>query len=501
MACRVVLLGRENAAKRRFLPGDAEQTGRGALFHRVVKGFRLARCLPLVLAAVLLPAAAGAQAVRFVSKLTGLTSGPLDVAVTASEPVERLELHVNGLKRSAADGRALQARLNVGFYIRRLRVRAVGYDAAGQVVGEDEMTVNDPRPPFRVRLHGPPSWPAAGNVELHANVLRPAEVALGSVDFFVGEERVGSDDAAPYAATVDAARFPAAVYARVVARANVGEANDVVFFGESPHESAEVTVQQIPVSVVGPSRPLDAAALTLLDDGVPRPIEGLVPAADQPLHVILLVDYSESMIEELPVVKAAASQFARQLLRPQDRMAVVGFNQRAFWLTGYTADAEAVALAVERVKPAGQTHLYDSVIEMLYALQKTPGRRALVVFTDGADQGSRFGLDHLVHYARYAGVPVYPVIKNRSLSRWMKLGVGRLQARRIAGLARDTGATYSIIQRESELAAVYAKIAAELRQQYQLVFHSEVAAADRWRSLQVVAPAGVRLRAPRGYFP
>jgi len=138
---------------------------------------------------------------------------------------------------------------------------------------------------------------------------------------------------------------------------------------------------------------------------------------------------------------------------------------------------------------------------MLFELQKTPGRQALVVLTDGADQGSRFELDHLVHYARYAGVPIYPVIKIRTLSRWMKLGVGRLQARRIARIAEDTGATWFLIQRESELAGVNAKIARELRQQYQLVFHSEAAMPDQWRPLKVASTSGLKLRAPTGCFP
>jgi Ca-activated chloride channel family protein len=443
-----------------------------------------------------------AQTVRITVKPAGLVAGTLQVPVVADEPVDRLALFVNGVPRDAAAGRAMTTTLNVGLYIRRLRLRAVGYDAAGNVVGEDELMVNDPRPPFRVRLQGPPAWPESGDVELVANVLRPAEVSVGGVDFFVGEEKVATAVVAPYGAVVDAARFPGAVYARAVARAGAQEANDVLFFGDAAHASADVTLQQVPVSVVGAGdAALRAEALTLSDSGAPRPIEGLLSAADQPLHVILLIDYSQSMLEELPVVKAAARQFAQQLLRPQDRLAVVGFKQRAFWLTGWTNDWNAAAQAVDRIQPSGQTHLYDSVIEMLYELQKTPGRHALVVLTDGADQGSRFELDHLVHYARYAGVPIYPVIKNRTLSRWMKLGVGRLQARRVARIAEDTGATWFIIQREAELAGVYAKIARELRQQYQLVFHSEAGIADQWRPLKVASTSGLKLRAPTGYFP
>lgn len=478
---------------------------------RAVKRPIVHRSSFIVLLALALSVPALAQTVRITDKPTGLTSGTLYVPVIATEPVERLALFINGVQHSATAGRAMTSQVNVGLYIRRLRMRAVGYDAEGKIVGEDEMVVNDPRPPFRVRLQGPSVWPESGDVELHANVLRPSEVIIAGVDFYIGEEKIATDDAPPYSASVDPTMFPGAIYARVVARAGIAqtseaqtteqEANDVLFFGDRAHASTDVTVQQIPISVASGNTPLRPDAITLIDNGAPRPIEGLVAANDLPLHVILLIDYSESMLEELPVVKTAARQFARALLRPQDRLAVVGFNQSTFWMTGYTNDWNSVAQAVDRVKPIGETHLYDSLIEMLYELQKTPGRHALVVLTDGVDQGSRFQLDHLVHYARYAGVPVYPIVKNKSLSRWMKLGIGRLQVRRLAHIAEDTGATYFIIQSERELGGVYARIAQELRQQYQLVFHSESEVADQWRSLKVVSKAGHTLRAPRGYFP
>jgi len=454
--------------------------------------------------ALLLTAAtsAAAQTVRITDKPTGLVSGILHVPVVAEAPVERLALFINSVQFTAAPGQRMTAQVNVGYYIRRLRMRAVGYDAQGNVAGEDEMVVNDPRPPFRVNLQAPALWPESGSAELHANVLRPAEIAISAVDFYVGEEKVATSAIPPYWTTVDAAKFSAPVYARVVARSTRGEeANDVFFFGERAHASTDVTVQQIPVSVADGKTPLRADQITLVDNGTVRPVETLVAASDLPLNVILLIDYSESMLEELPVVKAAAKQFARTLLRPQDRIAVVGFHQRTFWLTTWTNDYSAAAQAVDRVQPLGETHLYDSAIEMLYQIQKVPGRHALVVLTDGVDQGSKFKLDHLVHYARYAGVPVYPVVKNKSLSRWMKLGVGRLQARRLDRVADETGATYFIIQKESELANVYARIAQELRQQYQIVFHSEADVPDQWRSLRIVSSAGHNLRIPRGYFP
>ncbi|HUP44502.1 MAG TPA: VWA domain-containing protein [Thermoanaerobaculia bacterium] len=453
----------------------------------------------LVLLFLALPASA--QTVRIMEKPAGLVDGILYVPIEAEPRVERLALFINNVKYSEAAGNRATIQVKVGQYIRRLRMRAVGYDGDGNVLGEDEMVVNDPRPPFRIRLQVPPELPESGEATLEATVITPPELRVERVDFYVGEEKVDTVKSPPYRVTVDSAALAESAYARVVARASDGsEANDVAFFGERIGEQIDVTMQQVPLSIATGPAELRAEDLTLIDNGTPREIEALVPASDQPLHVILLIDYSESMLEELPVVKAAAKQFAQRLLRPQDRIAVVGFHQRTFWLTGFTNDYEAAAEAVDSVKPIGQTHLYDSVIEMLFELQKARGRRALVVLSDGVDQGSRFNLDHLMHYARYAGVPIYPVVKNRMLTRLMRFGIGQLQARRLTRLARETGATYFIIRSEGELPEVYGRIAAELRQQYQLVFHSE-GVADQWHSIAVESRRGHVLRVPRGYFP
>ena len=444
----------------------------------------------LLLSAFYLQAAA--QSVRITQKPETLVHGDLYVPILTSENVVRVDLLVNNVKYSEGRGRSMVIPVRVGDYIRRLRIRAVGYDAQGAIAGEDEMVVNDPKPPFRVRLH-------ANGASLEASVIKPAQAEVVSVELFLGEEKFATLARPPYVATFDPVKK--AVYARVVARLADGtEANDVLFFGSQASSQIDVTLQHVPLSVAGDRAPR-LEELTLKDNGAPRKIEALTPASDQPLYVILLIDYSESMLEELPVVKAAAKQFAQRLLTPRDRIAVVGFNQETFWLTGFTNDFNAAAATVDRIKPQGETHLYDSAIEMLYELQKQPGRHALVVLTDGVDQGSKFKLDHLVHYARYAGVPVYPIIKNKILTRMMRFGIGYVQARKLFATAHDTGATYFIIRQESELPGVYAKIAQELRQQYQLVFYSDPASADDWHALAIESSGGQQLRIPKGYFP
>jgi VWFA-related protein len=463
------------------------------------RAFRTLTLLLLLSAALL----AGEHSVVITDKPRGLVWGTLTVPVTAGEAVEKVELRINGVPFATASGRDVTFNVAIGKYVRRLRFRAVGMDAQGRVIGQDEMTVNDPQPPFRVRLDIPSNMPAEGPVTMFASVLAPRNIPILGVDFFVGETLIGTDLKEPYSISFDAAQFTDARYARAVARAAGSlEANTVAFWGDAVHEEIEVVVKHIPLSVSGKdSMPLTKDDITLIDSGQQRPVDSVVPAQDQPLNVIMLIDTSESMLTELPVIQQAAREFARSIIRRNDRIAVVAFHQRVFWLTGFTSDLALVDKAVEKLEPRGQTHLYDAVIQMLYELQKMPGRKALVVLSDGMNFGGEFELDHLVHYARYSGVPIYPIVKNRWLSRLMRFRIGLLEAKRFAEIARESGASYFIIGGPSELPQVYRSIAAELQQQYILVFRTESTGADIWHPLAVESHRRLNLRVPRGYFP
>jgi Ca-activated chloride channel family protein len=346
--------------------------------------------------------------------------------------------------------------------------------------------------------------PESGSGQLTATVIAPQGVAISGVEFFVGDQSLGVDRDAPYGISFDVASHPQATYATATAHGPLGQkAFDVFFWGSAPHEEIDVVVQQIPLSVaqLEGSSPLASSDFRLLDNGSPRAIEALVPAADQPINAVVLVDSSESMLEELPMVKQAASEFARSIVRPNGRVALVAFAQQRFWLTPFTDDVRLIDRGLEGLRPRGQTHLYDAVIEMLFELQKMPGRRALIVLTDGVNQGGDFELDHVVHYAKYAGVPVYPIVRNTLLSRFMKMGLGGFRAKKFAEIARDSGATYFIVQKPSELPGVYRRISEELRRQHILVFHSEGSNRDEWHTLALEPRRRGTYRIPRGYFP
>src|ERR1043166_1380064 len=125
------------------------------------------------------------QPVRITQKPDGLVHGTLYVPATVADNVVRVELYVNNVKWTEAHGRNVVMPVPIGDYIRRLRIRVTGYDAQNNVVGEDEMVVNDPQPPFRVHLQN------SGGL-LSAVIIKPPDLSIQSADFFVGEEKIGT---------------------------------------------------------------------------------------------------------------------------------------------------------------------------------------------------------------------------------------------------------------------------------------------------------------------
>lgn len=461
--------------------------------------------LLLFLPFLALPLEAQSSFVRITLKPTGLVHGDVKVPVSASINVDEISLYVNGVPFETRSGRSVVFTVPVGQYIRRLRIRAVGYDSEGRQVDDDEMMVNDPQPPFRVRLRVPHGLPEQGQARMEASVIHPETVEIDSVDFYLGEQLLGTDEQSPWSIEFDVSHYEDAPYARAVVHTREGEEeHDLQFFGGASGDAIEVKLHQIPVSIRGePAEELEATDLVLYDNGERKPISKLVRATEQPLHVVLLIDSSQSMTAELPLVQRAAMQFSRSVLAEQDaRIAVVSFGQRMQWLTGFTRNIDAIDRAVDRIDPRGQTHLYDAVIHMLYELQKRPGRRALVVLSDGVNQGGEFELDHVVHYARYSGVPTYPIIRNTLLSRLMKVGLRWFDANRFANIAEESGARYFIVGHPKELPAVYQSISDELERQYLILFYAEGSGIDRWHHLKIEGADGeLEIRAPRGYFP
>ena len=262
-------------------------------------------------------------------------------------------------------------------------------------------------------------------------------------------------------------------------------------------ESAAVRIVQVNTAVQDRGgrfvRGLSRDQFRLLEDGQPQTI--LHFAAEQaPLELVVAMDISGSMGAAIDDLKGAVRQFLARL-RPADRVTLVAFNEEMFVLSRPETDAAARAAAVDRLSAWGGTSLYDVVVRALELLSRQPGRRSLVVFSDGEDQSSRATFATVDRALRGGDAPLFMV----------GLGRGREQAtlrETLEALVEPTGGRAIFADGTEDLDAAFSEVLQELTHQYLLGYESTNPKADgAWRTLQVELPGTRhRVRARQGYF-
>jgi Ca-activated chloride channel homolog len=110
---------------------------------------------------------------------------------------------------------------------------------------------------------------------------------------------------------------------------------------------------------------------------------------EQPFTVALVLDMSYSTVFKLEEIRTAARIFTLKL-RPQDRVSVIAFDEKPQVLCEPTNDRRVLQLAIEGAKIGSGTALYDTLQTALdQKLVDVPGRRAIVMLTDGVDTSSK----------------------------------------------------------------------------------------------------------------
>lgn len=148
----------------------------------------------------------------------------------------------------------------------------------------------------------------------------------------------------------------------------------------------------------------------------------------RPLSLALVVDVSGSMEPILPAVRRAAGDLVARL-GPEDRVAVLTFNQRVALVSDLTSDREDLRRSLAGLSPRGGTALYDGIHAALDKLREAEDPRAVVVVTDGADTASRRDGGRVVERAREARIPLFFV--------YHLVPAGRF--RQLSRAAQDTG--------------------------------------------------------------
>jgi Ca-activated chloride channel family protein len=232
-------------------------------------------------------------------------------------------------------------------------------------------------------------------------------------------------------------------------------------------------------------------AFRVYEDDVLQPISTFA-SDDIPLEIVVAVDISGSMKTAMPVVKEAVKKFLTAL-RPIDRVTLVAFNARVFSIVRPAADPAARLAAVDHLSPWGGTALYDAIVRSIDQLGRQPGRRALVVFTDGEDLDSRVPAEAAELRLEASDVVLYPIGQGRA---------GKVEAfkRVLERLAQKSGGR-AFFENLNELDGVFARIVEELSNQYLLGYARPDSGNDgHWRKIRVELPGrDLKVRTRQGY--
>jgi VWFA-related protein len=260
------------------------------------------------------------------------------------------------------------------------------------------------------------------------------------------------------------------------------------------------------------------------EDGKPQTIKYFAAESNQPLTLGLLIDTSGSQTRVLPMEQEVGAAFLRDVLTPKDLAFLINFDISVNLLQDYTSDAVRLRHALERteindgggsgaggIAGAGQgtipvsrpkgTLLYDAVyLASREKLQKETGRKALVLLTDGGDQGSDETLANAVEAAQRSEVIVYVImIADRGFnSMYLGSGAGAMHK-----LAEQTGGrVIDVGNNPKKLRDAFDQIGAELRSQYMVGYTPANTVMDgKYRKLELktVSP-DLRVQARKGYF-
>jgi Ca-activated chloride channel family protein len=172
---------------------------------------------------------------------------------------------------------------------------------------------------------------------------------------------------------------------------------------------------------------------------------------------------------------------------------LLGFNDSIFTLARRSTDPAQRMRVVDRLAPWGGTALYDVIVRGTDMLGLQGGRKALVVFTDGEDHGSRVSLEDAERRLQSSDVMLYLIAHGR--------GVVDERPRTIMNrLVTPTGGRVFATAGIDMLQGAFAQLLDELANQYLLGYQpTNTSRDDRWREIRVEVDGHSGVRARLGY--
>ena len=235
----------------------------------------------------------------------------------------------------------------------------------------------------------------------------------------------------------------------------------------------------------------------IYDNLKPRPIS-IFKSDIQPITVVVMLDTSGSMTLNLDFLKIAAEQFVLRML-PEDRARIGSFSDIIRMSPTFTGDRdELVRILHTDIRFGNPTFLWDAIDRSMDALTDEPGRRVVLIFTDGEDQTSRAtNFDKVIARAQREDFMIYAVGLQSTIP---ALRMTTKPDRNLGKLASETGGGYFELKKTADLNSTFTRVADELHRQYVIGFTPEKLDGVLHKLDVRVKKPGMRVQARKSYL-
>lgn len=249
----------------------------------------------------------------------------------------------------------------------------------------------------------------------------------------------------------------------------------------------------------------------VLEDKVPQVIETFSDDVSQlPLYVAVLMDTSPSTAGKLKFQQESAMNFIQTVVKARkDRVLFGTFDDQVTLLQDFTERLDLLDKAVYSVKKMGkQTALFDAVWEFCdQKMRSVPGRRVLLLVTDGEDTFSRANIRDAIDIAQRTETTIFAIsTKAGFLSTVPGVEAGQVadkKDRDLKTLAEETGGSAFFTGDMLSLERSFNRISKELRAQYLVTYDPTNKTYDgKFRKIEVKLAEGhgnLRVKTKDGY--
>jgi VWFA-related protein len=245
----------------------------------------------------------------------------------------------------------------------------------------------------------------------------------------------------------------------------------------------------------------------IFEDGVPQKI-ATFEQTKAPITAVLLVEFASTNYDFMVEALNASYAFANTLQK-DDWVAVISYDMKPQILADFTQDKRAVYGALNQLRIPGfsETNLFDALFDTIDRVDRIEGKKYIILVTTGIDTFSKLTLDKIMKKIKATkDVTIYPVSVGFVAREYCEVhhcrtrgiipvnNMDYLQAdNEMKTFASLTGGRAYFPRFEGELPSMFNDIGADIRNQYNLTFHSTNPKQDgSYRKLKV------ELQAPDG---